>query len=134
MGDGCWEWTAGLRNGEGYGNFHLRGRNCAAHRVSYAEFVGPIPEGADLDHLCRNRRCVRPSHLEPVTRKENLHRGQGVAAKNKAKTHCPQGHPYDAENTVTHTHRTGSVMRYCRICMTKHKRAYAAKIKSKKGQ
>lgn len=70
----CWMWTAST-NGGGYGGFTIRGTRTGAHRYAYERMVGPIPEGMDLDHLCRNRRCVRPSHLEPVTRSENVARG-----------------------------------------------------------
>lgn len=70
----CWEWTGCLTT-QGYGQFRLDGRNEGAHRVAWTWFFGPIPEGREMDHLCRNRGCVRPSHLEPVTRKENTDRG-----------------------------------------------------------
>jgi hypothetical protein len=83
------------------------------HRVAYELLVGPIPEGLELDHLCRNTRCVNPEHLEPVTGRENLMRAvSSWAAKNAAKTHCPQGHPYDEENTKVK--RDGG--RACRAC------------------
>ncbi len=102
----CWLWTAGL-DAHGYGLFsdirmtNLRGRAArAAHRWSYEHFVGPVPEGLDLDHLCRVRNCVRPDHLEPVTRRENLLRSPLTRTTiNAAKTHCPQGHEYTPENT-----------------------------------
>lgn len=111
LGDGCWEWL-GHRNQSGYGRFWLLGRYEVAHRVSYELFVGPIPVGLTLDHRCRNRGCVRPDHLEPATLRENILRGQGVGVRNAAKTHCPQGHPYDATNT----HRTAQGRRRCRAC------------------
>lgn len=92
-GPGCWEWTASLQGG-GYGQFWLDGSNALAHRVSYQTTVGAVPAGLQLDHLCRNRKCVRPDHLEPVTPSENTHRGDTHAARNAAKTHCPAGHSY----------------------------------------
>lgn len=105
-GDGCWEWTASrFRNGYGQFNSQL------AHRVIYKELVGPIPEGLDLDHLCRNRACVRPDHLEPVTRRENLIRGETSIAENVRKTHCKHGHEFTEKNIYRWRGK-----RLCRIC------------------
>ena len=92
---GCWLWTGALDRG-GYG----RCGQDKAHRVSYYLFKGDIPEGLDLDHLCRVRSCVNPDHLEPVTRSINCLRGDtGKVGGNGAKTHCLQGHEYTEENT-----------------------------------
>jgi len=88
------------------------GKNKVAHRISYELLKGDIPEGLDLDHLCRNRGCVNPDHLEPVTRKENLLRGNTIPAKHARKTHCPQGHEYTKGNTFIS--KSGS--RHCRKC------------------
>ena len=116
--DGCWEWTA-RRSPRGYGNVSLwQGvgsgyRYYRAHRLSYELLVGPIPEGLQLDHLCRNRACVNPEHLEAVDCRTNLLRGQTRAAANAAKTHCPRNHPYSAENTYIEPKAGG---RQCRIC------------------
>lgn len=110
---GCWEWTASLTT-VGYAKFFADGRLNTAHRYSYENVVGPIPEGLQLDHLCRVRHCVNPAHLEPVTQRENLLRGKTLAAANAAKTNCPQGHPYYGENLYTDP-RLGS--RHCRKCM-----------------
>ena len=116
--NGCIEWTGGL-NGVGYGQFY-RGRTSLdetgkgyAHRWSYEFFVGPIPEGMHLDHLCRNTKCVNPEHLEPVTIRENLMRGTGASARHAVKTHCPEGHPYSGDNLYQHPTKG---QRYCRAC------------------
>jgi hypothetical protein len=115
---GCIVWTGGT-NGVGYGSFYVgkvypgeHGRGYA-HRWSYETFVGPIPDGLHLDHLCRNRSCVNPDHLEPVTIRENLLRGVGPSAKHAKKTHCPQGHPYAGDNLYVHPTKG---MRFCRTC------------------
>lgn len=84
---GCWEWTGGT-DPTGYGRFFFDGRMGYAHRFAYETAVGPIPAGFDIDHLCRNRRCVRPSHLEAVTRRENLMRGQTLTAAHHAGRNC----------------------------------------------
>jgi len=95
---GCWEHTnKPMRNG--YRRVYRRGGgDDLMHRAAYTRFRGPIPAGLDLDHLCRNRGCCNPDHLQPVTRRENLVRGETVIAVNVAKTHCPKGHPYDYQS------------------------------------
>lgn len=111
--DTCWLWTA-AKTDKGYGNFRLNRRTLSAHRVSYMHFVGPIPDGLHVDHLCRNRSCVRPDHLEPVTQYENMKRGEiwNASGKHQLKvTHCPKGHEYSDENTYIHKNS-----RYCREC------------------
>jgi len=92
----CWLWT-GSKYPNGYGRFNSGYEVHLAHRWSYEHSLGEVPDGAVLDHLCRVRHCVRPDHLEPVTQQENLLRGEGVAAKNAAKSTCPNGHPYDSK-------------------------------------
>lgn len=95
--DSCWNWTGALTGGKGYGSVRHNGHTLPAHRVVYEILVGPVPFGLTLDHLCRNRRCVRPSHLEPVSNRENILRGEGVAAQASRRTHAPCGHPYNAK-------------------------------------
>lgn len=108
---GCWLWTA-CANELGYGFFTWKGYSERAHRVAYELFVGPIPEGTELDHLCRLPSCVNPQHLEAVTHRVNMLRGYGVSGRNARKTHCPKGHPY-----VRLHKRTGRPPgRECREC------------------
>jgi hypothetical protein len=116
--DSCWLWTAA--KSKGYGAFKVAGRQEEAHRYSYELLVGPIPTGLTIDHLCRNPACVNPAHLEPVTNRENVLRGISPWAKNAAKTHCPQGHPYDEENTRWNS--LGS--RECKTCRRETWRLY----------
>ena len=87
--EGCWRWRGKVNNKRGYGYISHGGREFIAHRVFYTALVGEVPDGLDLDHLCRKRWCVNPNHLEPVTRQVNLLRGRN---RNREKTHCPQGH------------------------------------------
>lgn len=115
---GCWNWQKS-RNELGYGRIGIGSRTDGtrgvghAHRVSYETFVGPIPEGLHIDHLCRNPSCVNPEHLEPVTVWVNvIERGQGPVARQSRQTHCKRGHPFDEENTY---HNRGK--RYCRACV-----------------
>lgn len=111
--ESCWVWTA-CRNRDGYGRFHLAGRNVRAHRVAYELLKGPIPAGLTIDHLCRVHDCVNPAHLEPVTNRENNLRGNTVAATNAAKTHCPEGHALVEGNLDLYQLRLGQ--RSCRTC------------------
>lgn len=110
VGDGCWIWTA-MRDKRGYGRIASGtkyGIPLLAHRVMYEMLVGPVPDGLELDHLCRVTSCVRPDHLEPVTHRENMARGEWAT-----KTHCPAGHEYNEENTMRRSNRRS---RECRAC------------------
>ncbi|MEU3285591.1 HNH endonuclease signature motif containing protein [Streptomyces longwoodensis] len=110
--DGCLIWTAHLTS-SGYGGFTGPGRrNARAHRYAYEMLVGPVPDGLQLDHLCKERRCVRPDHLEPVTLVENVMRGESVAAQNAQRTHCKRGHALSGENL----YRKPDGRRVCRSC------------------
>ena len=122
--DGCWVWQAGLNRG-GYGKFWHDGKTVAAYRLAYEMVVGPIPSDAWIDHLCRNRACVNPAHLEPVTPRENNLRGIGFAATNAAKDRCINGHPFTPENT--YRRRDGRGRRQCRTCVRDAQRRYAAR-------
>jgi hypothetical protein len=114
--DGCWEWVA-AKNRDGYGLVAVQSNTASghttlqAHRVVYELFVGPIPDGMQIDHLCRNPGCVRPDHLEPVTHKENMAR---AVWPNRWKTHCHRGHAFDETNTYWRKDRPG--MRGCKTC------------------
>ena len=117
----CWPWT-GRRNDAGYGvcsvpAFIARrtGQTFPAHRIAYTLAHGEIPDGLPLDHVCRNPRCCNPSHLEPVTHRENTLRGTSPLAANAKKTHCSRGHEFTPENTSIRVQR-GSQTRRCLAC------------------
>ena len=127
--NGCWHWTGHISRG--YGQFRLRGARVRPHRAAYLLFIGEIPDGMQVDHECHNRddtcqgnddclhrRCVNPdpAHLRAATAQQNVLAGRTPAAANAAKTHCPQGHPYDEANTYTYP----SGGRACRRCMAIH--------------
>lgn len=112
----CWMWQA-YRDPEGYGRFYFNGSQRQAHRVSHELFIGPIPDGLTVDHLCYNPPCVNPAHLEAVTIQVNC--GERNRNHNRLKTHCKRGHPYDGTNTV---HVKGG--RWCRTCRDAYTSAY----------
>lgn len=134
--DQCWIWTGALDTA-GYGKIR-RARaevrstggphHWPAHRLSYTLLVGPILEGLDVDHLCRNRACVNPGHLEPVSRQVNVLRGVGLSALNALKTHCIRGHEFNDKNTRRTRHKDGGIRRECRAC----DRIYAAARRSRR--
>jgi HNH endonuclease len=108
----CLMWTA-YRMPNGYARYAHEGQACYAHRVVYETVVSPIPPGLTVDHLCRNRACVNPWHMEPVTNRVNILRGETIMATNAAKTHCVHGHEYTPENTIINP-KTGR--RRCATC------------------
>lgn len=115
---GCWIWMGALSS-DGYGSFYVDGRSIAAHKFSYEQLHGPVAPLIELDHLCRVRCCVNPAHVEPVTHKVNMLRGEGFASLNAAKTNCAAGHSFDADNTYWLNGRRG-----CRACNREAVRRY----------
>lgn len=116
--DGCWTWHSHDKRSM-YGFVKYRGKSLSAHRLIYS-FFHPLTEGMTLDHLCRNRTCVNPAHLEEVTLKENVLRGEGFYARNKRKQRCPQGHLLVKENCVP-SFKDG---RKCLTCLRERQRLY----------
>jgi hypothetical protein len=123
IGDGCWNWNGNVGS-NGYGRIRREKRELLAHRVAYEFHVGDIPEGLQIDHLCRNRVCVNPDHLEPVSPRENVLRGEGITALNARKTHCKHGHPFSESNT----HITSEGDRECRTCRAENTRRWRQKV------
>ena len=107
----CWVWT-GLLSRYGYGQIAVNQRSIHAHTWGYGRFIGPVPDGRELDHLCRNRACVRFDHLEPVTHRENVLRGVAPSAVHARQTCCSAGHPFTHDNT----YRTRVGHRRCKTC------------------
>lgn len=115
---GCIVWTGG--SAKGYGRIYHDGRTRPTHRVAFELFRGPIPAGFDINHLCRNKACMNPTHLEAVTRSENLRYDYAIKPwgnQNTGKTHCQRGHEYAGANL-----RVISGKRYCKTCVNERKR------------
>lgn len=119
--NGCWEWLGAIS--DGYGTFSLaspsfrvKGKMVKSHKWAFEYLVGPVPDGLEIDHTCRNRRCVNPDHLEPVTSLINGMRGQGMGALNAMKLFCKRGHPLSGENLGIISNPKGTLWRRCRAC------------------
>lgn len=140
-GTGCWEWV-GYRIPQGYGRIRFRGGEVLLHRLLYAWAVGPLPPRVsklNLDHLCRNRSCCNPVHLELVTMQENIRRGMAGATKgwyplkahvHAKKTHCPQGHPYSGDNLYVLSQDKQKNHRMCKTCRSEHQRKRKQSLKT----
>ena len=122
QGTPCWLWTGTITNTYGYLWIIGKRTSVPAHRIAYEILIGPIPSGLQIDHLCRNRICVNPAHLEVVTRRENILRGIGPTAIHARSTHCPRGHEYDYIQP-----RYG--FRRCRKCMNAWRRNKSREIR-----
>lgn len=134
----CWIWQGAVTS-HGYGQVHVShepggvSRPGHVHRIGYEELVGPVPEGLQLDHLCRVRRCWNPAHLEPVTARENALRGEGHAARNAAKTECPAGHDLTDPANVYLNPRDPN-HRQCRECRRVRGQEYRQKRRQQREQ
>jgi len=104
----CWNWK-GCLNNAGYGMFRVNGKNYSPHRFSFETFIHKIPENMIIDHLCKNRSCVNPAHLDFVTNQENIRRGKNYQSK---QTHCKRGHEFNAINSRLSI----DGKRVCKIC------------------
>jgi hypothetical protein len=121
--ESCWLWE-GYTDPAGYGHARVEGKVVAVHRAAYEAVKGPIPPDLEIDHLCRVRNCYNPAHLEAVTHAENVRRGRG-GEHWAAKTHCPQGHPYEGYNLYINKHGG----RVCRTCKNAAHRAHTRRTK-----
>lgn len=118
---GCLLWIGFVSQG-GYGKLYLAGRAVQAHRAAYELSRGPIPNGLQLDHLCRTRSCINPDHLEAVSQRTNVLRGEGPSATHARKTHCPRGHPLVEGNLCK---RLGNPReRRCLTCFRNYQRDF----------
>lgn len=119
--DDCWNWISAITK-NGYALFMLRGRSVYSHRVSFLESHGSVSDTLVIDHLCRNRKCVNPSHMREITRGENVRIGRFVQ---REKTHCDHGHPLSGDNVA----RRGRNMRVCKLCHSRRNKEYRARLR-----
>lgn len=117
----CWLWGGAKTNGYGSIGYQTEGggktKHISSHRAAYQLLIGPIPDNLDLDHLCRNPGCCNPKHLEPVTHRENVLRGEGPSAKQARQTHCKRGHPLSGDNLLPYSY--GRVCKTCKYATVK---------------
>jgi len=117
----CWEWQK-AKSSAGYGQIRLDGKLYYTHRLMYQQEHGEIPQGMQIDHLCRNRACCNPAHLEAVTQKENILRGNGWSGRKARTSHCPKGHELAGDNLVKYELKFGK--RKCRTCKVERDKTY----------
>lgn len=120
----CWAWTGAIQS-KGYGSVQHDGRRQSTHRLAYSLLIGTIPAGLEIDHLCRNRRCCNPAHLEPVTRKVNAERS-GPATK----LYCVHGHKLVGDNLIIKKRGERTSVRNCRTCQVNSKQRYNDRVAS----
>jgi hypothetical protein len=119
----CWEWV-GTKTSAGYGQLRVNGKVQYVHRISYELFVGIIPNDLEIDHLCRNRACMNPDHLEVVSHRDNVLRGDAPPARYACATMCINGHLFTDSNTYFGVGKNGNVYRKCRKCAAQRQRTY----------
>lgn len=127
----CWNWI-GVKYPNGYGQLNVGGRMTLAHRIAFRLANGSLPDGLDIDHICRNRACVRASHLQAISHRENVRRGAipGIMrARHASVIQCPAGHPYDEANTYRHLQQ-GYVARSCLTCKRERGKARTLKVQA----
>ncbi len=123
---GCWDWLGEI-NKKGYGRLEYNGKRIKAHRYFYEYFVKPIPNGLEIDHLCRNKRCVNPKHLEAVTHRENIIRAWRERIKDIP--NCLYGHPYSGNNLyMIIEKKNGKTWRACKTCKLEANRRWRKRI------
>ncbi len=123
---GCWNWQRAITKSTGYGQTWDGDRVLSSHRAAFIEFKGPIHEGLHIDHLCRNRRCCNPDHLEAVTPQVNIVRGEGLSAQNAAKVVCMRGHDLSGDNLriQRQSRHNRGILRVCVTCQNDRKQAW----------
>ncbi|HMS92380.1 MAG TPA: HNH endonuclease signature motif containing protein [Candidatus Saccharibacteria bacterium] len=123
----CWEWD-GAKSSAGYPQIRLDNTCFYLHRIIYEQTVSPIPDKYQIDHLCRNRGCINPEHLEAVTQRENILRGSGWSGRKARQTHCKYGHELTTNNLTQYGIKTGR--RLCKICKSNKNKVYNSKRKA----
>jgi hypothetical protein len=121
--EGCWEWTAKIHKNTGYGYFTVKGKTHLSHRFSYKYFKGEIPLNLCIDHICENRKCVNPEHLQAITLKQNILKGKSVCAQKAKQIYCHKNHPLSGENLYI----TPDNRRQCKTCNKIRQKKYLSK-------